>query len=400
VKPYADMIDEYPDASIVFGDAAMPQFETLLLLSEVKKSFYFMGGISSAEKSGAWPAALKAMQTLDIDAPRHCGIPPEPDVECVEEMVKALQRENPDLVVAIGGGSVMDAAKAACASWQTGAHVSELFGPGKVTAKAAGKALKRVVCIPTTAGTGSEATPYANIVDRKRGVKMLIADPAIIPEFSFVDPDFTLSAPKELTLAVALDALSHSTEGFLNFKAKDAHPDADSWALESISLIVSALPAALENPSCFESRLKLSAAATLGGMVIRNKPTGLPHLCSFSFYDKVPHGLVVASLLPHFWRFYLEEPAVKERTMALKGVFPGEGQDSPEKVVDAFAAFILSCGAPKSLGELEGCGEELIDKAAKAAKENPVKLETAPRKVSVAESEKIIGGILKKAWRP
>ncbi len=399
MKPYADMIEEYPDTAIVFGDAAMPQFETLLVLSEPHTALFFMGGAASAEKSGAWPAAMKALASLDINAPRHCGIPPEPDIECVEAMVESLEREKPDMVVAIGGGSVMDAAKAAYASWQAKTHVSELFGAGKVSAKLAGQQFKRIVCLPTTAGTGSEATPYANIVDRKRDVKMLIADAATIPEFSFVDPEFTVSAPKELTLSVGLDALAHSVEGFLNFKAKDPHPDADAWALESIRLIVAGLPEALESPSSLAARAKLSAAATLGGMVIRNKPTGLPHLCSYSFFDKAPHGTVVASLLPHFWRFYLEEPAVKERTMALKGIFPGEGQSSPEAVVEAFASFIASCGAPKSLSGLEGCDEALIAKIAKAAKENPVKLETAPRPVGVKDSEKVIGDILRKAWK-
>ena len=256
-----------------------------------------------------------------------------------------------------------------------------------------------LLAMPTTSGTGSEVTPYANIVDRKRDVKMLIVDSAVIPEYAFVEPAFTLSSPHGLTLQVALDALAHSTEGFLNIKAKDFHKDTDKWAIESIKLIVKWLPATLRSPSNLYARESLSAAATLGGMVIRNKPTSLPHLCSFSFFDKVPHGTVVASLLPHFWRFYLEEPAMRERTMLLKGIFPGAGQDTPEEIVNAFESFIVSCGAPKSLGALPGCDAKLIEKIAAAAKQNPVKLETAPRPVPLEASEKIIAGVLRKAFK-
>ena len=398
-RHFEEMIEAYPDTTIVLGESAMNQFEIELILESPHTAIFFLGGSGSSDRSGAWPTALKAASSIEIDISRHMDIPPEPDTECVETMVAALERTKPDVVIAIGGGSVMDAAKAAYIAWQTGLPLSELFGAGKISAKFPGRKFKKVICIPTTAGTGSEATPYANIVDRKLDVKMLIADPAIIPDYSFVNPEFTMSAPRNLTLQVGLDALAHSVEGFLNIKAKNAHPDSDAWALESIKLIVENLHKALDNPRNYLAREALSAAATLGGMVIRNKPTSLPHLCSFSFFDKIPHGIVVACLLPHFWRFYLEEEAMRERTMLLKGVFPGTSQDTPEAIVDAFASFIVSCGAPKSLGELPGCDEALIKKVAEAARQNAQKLETAPRPVPLEESAKIISGVLKKAFK-
>jgi len=396
---YEEMLDSYPDTSIVFGEAAMTQFEEHLLLADVKSVLFFLGGHGSAERSGAWQAALNASSPLDVEVSRYPDIPPEPDTDCIEKMIEAIEKNKPDAVAAIGGGSVMDAAKAAYIAWQTKLPLSELFGNGKISAKFPGRTFERILCFPTTSGTGSEVTPYANIVDRKRDVKMLIADPAIIPQFAFVNPSFTLSSPANLTRQVAFDALTHSVEGFLNIKTKNFHKDTDSWALESMRLIVDSLPAALKNPSDRKARAELSAAATLGGMVIRNKPTSLPHLCSFSFFDKVPHGIVVSSLLPHFWRFYLEVPAMRERTMLLKGIFPGEAQDSPEDIVDAFQAFLVFCNGPKSLGELPGCDAALIAKIAEAAKENPIKLETAPRPVALAESAEIISEVMRKAFK-
>ncbi len=398
-RRYEEMIDAYPDTAIAFGDSAMTHFETDLLLGGMHSALFFMGGAGSADRSGAWQAALKATASIELEISRHRDIPPEPDTACVAAMAAAIEKAQPDIVVAIGGGSVMDAAKAAYIAWQTKLPLSELFGAGKISAMFPGRKFKRVVCVPTTAGTGSEATPYANIVDRKLDVKMLIADPAIIPDYAFVNPLFTSSAPAGLTLQVALDALAHSVEGFLNIKAKNAHKDADEWALESIRLIVDGLPKALAHPHSHDAREKLSAAATLGGMVIRNKPTSLPHLCSYSFFDKVPHGIVVASLLPHFWRFYLEVEEMRERTMLLKGIFPGTGQECPEEIVEAFEAFIVSCGAPKSLGLLPGCDKALIERIAGAAKQNAQKLESAPRPVPVAESAKIISGVLNEAFK-
>jgi alcohol dehydrogenase class IV len=311
---------------------------------------------------------------------------------------RGIEKAKPEAVVALGGGSVLDAAKAAYLSWQSGLHVAELFGQGKASAKFPGRKFKTVICMPTTAGTGSEATPYANIVDRKLDVKMLIVEKAIIPELAFVDPSFTLSMGEKLTMTTALDALAHAVEGFLNVKAKDAHPDSQAWAVEAIELIVKNLPVALKRPDDYAARESLAAAATLGGMVIRQRPTSLPHLCSFSFFDKVPHGVVVAALLPHFWRFYLKEEAVRERTMLLKGIFPGPAQDAPEAVVDAAEAFIRSCGAPKSLGELPGCDDALIAKIAAAAKKNPSKLESAPRPLGVDDAETLIAEVLRKAF--
>lgn len=396
-KDFRDMIDACPETCIAFGGDAMTHLESLLLDSDCKSALVFLGGAASSERSGAWHGVLKVLSSLDVSIPRHAGIPPEPDVQCVEAMVKSLEAESPEMVIAAGGGSVMDAAKAAYLSWQSGMHVKELFGVGKASSKHPDKQFKRVACVPTTAGTGSEATPYANIVDRERGVKMLIMDDAIIPGCSFVDPSLTLSAPKSLTLSVALDALAHSVEGFLNVKATPKSPEADEWALESIRLIVEGLPAALANPHSLRAREMLSGAATLGGMVIRNKPTGLPHLCSYSLFDATPHGLAVAAFLPHFWSFYLAEDAVRERTMLLKGAFPGKAK-SAEDVVAACAKFIGSCGGATALKSLEGCSRELLARIAKAAKENPVKLSGAPRPVKPEESEAVLSGVLDKAW--
>lgn len=396
--PFEIMFETYPDVPIVFGDSAVSQIAASIFGKECKSVLLFSGGGNSSEKSGAYHSVLAPLLPLDMDFPIFKDIPAEPDVECVRRMVDALKFEKPDAVVAIGGGSVMDAAKAAYLSYQTGLDVEELFGVGKATAALNGKPFDRVLCVPTTSGTGSEVTPYANIVDNKRNLKMIIVDKACIPAGAFVEPEFTKSMPPELTLSCALDALCHAVESMLNFRVQNAPADASTWGMESIRLIVNGLPAALANGGSYSAREKLSAAATLAGMCISHRPTGLPHLCSYSLYGKTPHGTAVSAMLTAFWRYYLAEPEVRKITESMAGLFPGENQKTAEDVVDACESFIRQNGGAARLGEVPGLDKSVIKKIASDSKQNPVKLQTAPRPVSVEDSEAVISEILTKAW--
>ena len=139
----------------------------------------------------------------------------------------------------------------------------------------------------------------------------------------------------------------------------------------------------------------MARAATLGGMVIRFKSTGLPHLCSFSWFGRLAHGIAVAMLLPASWRYYLGNPAVAERTMQLAPIFPGR---NPEEVITSFRDFLDRLGVPKALRECPGITPELLEATAASAGENRMKLELAPRPVPVAESRGILSAILKQAY--
>ena len=292
----------------------------------------------------------------------------------------------------------MDAAKAAYLSWQSGLDVTDLFGVNQATRKCPDRKFKRVICLPTTSGTGSEATPYSNIVDREAGVKKLIMEEQIIPEYAFVDPEYAVSMPKNLTLVTALDAMVHSIESILNRNAPSAHPHSIDWGKESIRLIALALPVALKDPANLVARTYVSAAATLGGMCIRNRPTSLPHLCSFSLYGKIPHGLAVAALLIPFWRYYLGDKEVRESTMKMAGLFSLEIEKTPEDVVNSCEKFIVACRGPARLSEVEGLDRSAIAKIAADAVLNPMKLQSCPRPINAENAGTIITGILEKAW--
>ena len=215
------------------------------------------------------------------------GIEAEPEVETIEKMAEFLRRRQPGKVIAVGGGSVMDAVKAAYLSWQTGIDVKDLFGVNVASSRFPGKEFRRVWCLPTTSGTGSEVTPYSNIIDTETGVKCLIVENAILPEYAFLNPDWTASMPEKITVDTALDAMVHCIESLLNIKAGKEHPEAAEWAVLGVSLIHTGLPFLKQNGNNELLRAALSAAACLGGMCIKVCPTSLPHLCSFSFCGKI-----------------------------------------------------------------------------------------------------------------
>lgn len=400
-KDYVKYFEQYDATTVVFGDASFTQLAEEMLLSDTPVLMLVLGGKNSSSASGAHDMFTNFALGFDVETPLYIGVPPEPDVECVRSIVKQMETTKPDAVAALGGGSVMDAAKAAYLSYQTGLDVTELFGVDVATKKYPGKEFKQVICIPTTSGTGSEVTPYSNIVDKEKNLKYLIAEKAIVPKLALVDPTFSKSMPADLTAVTALDAMTHSIESLLNYKAKAAaDPQTETWGLEAVKLIRYALPRVLQQPDSILDREMLSAAATLGGMCIKNRPTSLPHLCSYSLWGKIPHGAAVSLFLPHFWRFYLDggSKELEEQTMKLANVFPSQvPQSKPLDVVAACQDFIESVSPFKHLSDIPGWGTDLIDKIASDAVLNPVKLQSAPRPVDADSAKAIITKILSKA---
>jgi len=225
-------------------------------------------------------------------------------------------------------------------------------------------------------------------------VKKLISETEIIPAYSFVVPEFTSSMPPSVTRATGCDALAHAIEGFLNVGQDQVDSFANARALEAISLIVKHLPVAITDGNNHDARSAMAIAAALAGMVIRHKPTGLPHLCSFSWFEKIEHGIAVVLLLPAAWRYYNESSAVATRTMQLAPIFGG---NTPDEVVDGFRSFLSRCGVPDGLKTFPAITEKLLRKTANSATQNKMKLELAPRPVPLEQSEQILSDILQKS---
>jgi alcohol dehydrogenase class IV len=384
MKNLTSLLQSYSDTTVAVSPNGWSAFERLLASRRPTRIAAFTGE-QSADHSGLWSDFATRCQGIDLH--RFRAIPPEPDLDCVKRLITFLHDCSADMVVALGGGSVMDAAKAAYLSAQTNTPVESFFGVNQYSDKNS-RHLDTVICFPTTSGTGSEATPYSNIVDRAAQVKRLISDPCIIPEHAFVLPEYTSGTPQHITLATGCDALAHLIEGFLNVGADSNDSLANARALAGIRLVTQYLPTALADTG---GRVEMAIAATLGGMVIRHKSTGLPHLCSFSWFGRIDHGLAAIMLLPECWRYYLGNPAVRERTMQLNDIFPGT---TPEEVIAAFRRFLDECGVPARIQGMPGLDRELMEITAKSAGLNRMKLELAPRPVDPENSYQVLLDIL------
>lgn len=365
------------------------------IFAKSQKAVLFTGR-SSADKSGAAEFVMTAAMECGVELFRWNKVTPEPDTDTVLEMRDFLLETGADTVCACGGGSVLDAAKAALLLVETNCSLDDLFGVNRYSSSHPGKTLRRIVAVPTTSGTGSEATQYANIVERKANVKRLIAENETVPRYALIDPDFTTTMPDAVTLATACDALAHLLEGFLNTRADNTSGNANYRAVAGIRAIVENLPRIIKDPADEKARKALALASALGGTVIRFKSTGLPHLCSFSWFGRIEHGMAVVMLLPEAWRYYLGNPEVAARTMELAPLFPG---NTPEEVIVSFRKFLASVGVPPSLAAYPLLTLELMAQTAKSAGANRMKLELAPRPVPLEESEKILLDILTKAYK-
>lgn len=226
----------------------------------------------------------------------YSGIDAEPDREAIEEAVRAMRRggDNVDTIIALGGGSVLDAAKIIRLLYDhPEADLQELalnffdFQNRIIEFPKNGKT--QVIAIPTTSGTGSEVTPFAVFKDSLKNVKLSLVDDTLLPNVAIIDANLTTTLPESITKDTAFDALTHAVESLVSTFASDY---TDGLALESMRLIFEALPKALEEPQNVVWRHKLHNAACLAGMAIGNASVGVNHALAHAFgaqFD-IPHG--------------------------------------------------------------------------------------------------------------
>jgi alcohol dehydrogenase class IV len=229
----------------------------------------------------------------------------EPTDIYVSEALTICQEQQCDVVVAVGGGSCIDAAKAVAVVAANGGYIGDYMGGKK---KIENRPLP-LIAIPTTSGTGSEVTAVTVINNTKDDVKMMIKDPAFIPEVAIVDPVLTYSTPPQVTAATGIDALCHAMEAYIS---RVSQPITDQFALSAIELIVKNLRTAYQNGNDVEAREKMSLASMQAGIAFSNASVTLVHGMSrpIGAMFHVPHGISNAMLLPAVLEF-TKESAVK-----------------------------------------------------------------------------------------
>lgn len=325
-------------------------------------------------------ACGEAVESLIIDE----SVPPEPDVAACEAVVRAAGSPAPDVVIGLGGGSVLDVAKLAAAVAGADYGVRDLLGAGPPPPRRAA-----LVCIPTTSGTGSEVSPNAILYDEEAKAKRAAIGPALVPDAAFVDPCLTLSLPPEITAATGIDALSHCIEAYTNLFA---HPVIDLYALEGVRLIAGALERAVRDGSDLEARAALSLGSLYGGYCLGPVNTAAVHALSYPLGSRfrLPHGLSNSLLLPHVLRFNIS--AAPERHAAVARAMGAEaGSDimaTAEEGVRLVEQLSARCGLPKGLSACGVTAEDIPSLAAAALKVTRL-LKNNPRPVSQADAEQI-----------
>ena len=229
----------------------------------------------------------------------------EPEVKVVMEGVEALKLQKADQIIALGGGSVIDAAKIMKLKYVSPeADLEELAAPfldirKRVVQYPTGTANQvRLIAISTTSGTGSEVTPFAVLIDKERGRKVTLADYSLSPDVAIVDPQFVMSMPRKLTADTGIDCLTHALEAGVSIHSS---PYTDSNAMQAIRMVFKYLPIAFEHPDDEEARSMMHNAACIAALAFSNASVGVNHALAHAFGARfgVSHGRANALMLPH-----------------------------------------------------------------------------------------------------
>lgn len=234
----------------------------------------------------------------------------DPSTDLVDRIGTQLVQHAHDGVIGLGGGSAMDAAKAAAAVATNGVKATELTGPDKVR-----EAPLPVIAIPTTAGPGSEVTKFAVLTDHAAGAKLSIASMAIMPQWAILDPALTVGLPPKFTLATGLDALCHAIE---SYGSAWNNPISEGMALQAINLIGANLRTAYGFPKNLEARAGMLAASCIAELAANTTRLGLGHALGVPMgaTHSVPHGLAVGMMLPPMCRFNAEAEPQRYKRVA------------------------------------------------------------------------------------
>ena len=312
---------------------------------------------------------------------------PEPATEVVEGTAAIARKGNFDVIIGLGGGSILDVSKMASALVTNPGTTKDYFGKEKVPKRGT-----PTIIVPTTAGTGAEVTKHAIFLDREINVKKVVASGNLLPNVAIVDPVLTVSCPPAVTASSGIDAFIHSAEAFLS---KNANTMTDALALESISIITQWLGPAFADGQDMEARYQMSMGSLMAGVVLNNSGTSLVHAMAYPVGGEhhTPHGVTLSALLIACFDYVAVAKGEKMAALARAMGEPIDGlapREVVERVLDAIHYLIKSVDLPASLTDL-GISREKTNVhqwAVEAHKEQRL-LTRSPRVLTVEDIEKI-----------
>jgi len=378
---------------VVFGVGAVGRLPELVAATGGSRVFVVTDpGVVVA---GVAATALDVLGDASIPTAMFSEVEPNPSGATVERGAADLAAFGLDdaVIVALGGGSAMDAAKAIALRAANDQPLWELEYDGPSLAPG-----RPIVAIPTTAGTGSEAHPFAVITHEEIGRKDYIGHPSLLPYATILDPSLTVGLPAGVTAATGVDALTHSLESLLS---RNGNPFAEATALGVIRTVAEWLPRAVADGSDLEARSRMLMAAHLAGVgQASGTGVGLVHALGHALgtRGRLAHGTALAVVLPEVLSFYAEEPGLRDRELALVGVAlraasatEGEGT-AAGAAIGELRRLLASLGQRPTLRSL-GFDEATLDVVAQDAIDDAA-IRNSPRLPSLAEARAILGSVL------
>jgi alcohol dehydrogenase class IV len=284
-------------------------------------------------------------------------LPPEPDLPAVEAALAAARAFRPDLVIGLGGGSVMDVAKLIAVLWDSEQSVADVVGVGKIDGRRTALAQ-----VPTTSGTGSEAGIRSLVTNPDTLAKMAIESLFMLAYIAVLDPELTYSVPAAVTAATGIDALAHCVESFTNVKS---HPLIDGYATLGIRLVGQYLSRAVADGADTEARAGMMLASYYGGVCLGPVNTAAGHALAYPLGTrlKLPHGLANAVIFPHVLAF--NAPVCPEKTSQIMSLL-GLDSDGTQHVFGSAYAMCEALGVEMKLSRHGATIDVLREWAAEA----------------------------------
>lgn len=369
---------------IVFGTGCIQTFTDDYLALGLKRLFV----LTAPPIRPLLEQPLAALQAKGVAIEVFQDIVAEPTVSDFNHIIALARQFRADSVVGIGGGSVLDVSKLVAAFINSQQQVEQCFGTGFIREKGVWLA-----CLPTTAGTGSEVSPNAILLDERDHLKKGIVSPYLIADAAYVDPKLTWTVPAKVTADTGMDALTHCIEAYTN---KFAHPAVDIYALQGIRLIAANLERAVKDGTDVEAREAMAFGSLYGGLCLGPVNTAAVHALSYPLGGEfhIPHGLSNAILLPSVMKFNMPSAIRRYAEVAVAmGCQPGRDDDeTARRGVDFIYRLADAVGIPKTLTALN-IPQTAVDGMARAAMEVQRLLKNNPREVTEQDARDIYNSL-------
>ncbi len=372
----ADPLKIFFPGKLVFGNGTLAQLPEEVL--QLKPSRVFIATIQPLRS--AISEFVNTLEKNKIEVLQDTSIIAEPSFSDFEKLMKTVTPFNPDVVIGIGGGSILDIAKLVAAQLDNEQQLKDYVGIGLLKGRK-----KKLICVPATSGTGSEVSPNAILVDDENQKKGIIS-PFLVPDIVYVDPLLTISVPPAITAATGLDALTHCLEAYTN---KFSQPFIDMYAYEGMRLIAANIVTAVKDGKNVEAREKVAMGSLLGGFCLGPVNTAGVHALSYplgSIFHLV-HGLSNALLLPYVMEYNI--PAATKKYADVAIALGCERQADYKATacagVKKIKELIKACGIPATLKEVNVPESAIPQMAADAMKIQRL-LKNNPREITETDA--------------